>query len=172
MTVQSILIKKLHEQGEVNPIAYLVKLARKHTIPEIQKMMGVSYFVVLKFFKRHNIEVIPAKSTMNKWVGGDALTMFKKDAKTMTVKQIAQKYGIPARSVGVYLSNNDIKAVRPEPHNKKSGADCREDSRNFEPTIKTFNCLGICKKPQPIELMSAKKDVCQRCLKNQIRGRV
>lgn len=94
--------------------------------------------------------------------------------KTMSIDEMAEQIGINSSSLMNYCNKHDIRAprtVRPLSDAKKAKRALAIAEGNNENKVKTFLCVA-CHCDKSIELLSVKKDVCQRCLKNQIRSRV
>ena len=94
--------------------------------------------------------------------------------KTMSIDEMAEQIGVNSSSLMNYCNKHDIRAprtVRPLSEAKKAKRALAIAEGNNEKKVQLFLC-DDCKKSKAFALMSNKKDICQRCLKNQIRSRV
>jgi hypothetical protein len=161
MSMQSSIITTMRDAGIDDPLTTLLELAKKMPINEICEMFGLKYSRLTNFFYRRNVKSATVKPTLRSIIGDDIDTILPELGKTMTCEQIAEKYGVAPKKISNYMGDKGHKAVK-----------IRRTKNDDEfGVVKMFLCVD-CKKPNSIELMSAKKYVCLRCLKNQIRGRV
>lgn len=161
MAMQSSIITTMKEAGIDDPLTTLLDLANKIPINEICEMFGLEYSRLTYFLYRRNVKSATVKPTLRSIIGDDIDTILPELGKTMTYIEIAEKYGVSPNKISNYMGDKGHKAVK-----------IRKTKNDDEfGTVKSFICID-CKKPNAVTLMSAKKDVCQRCLKNQIRGRV
>lgn len=142
MSMQSQIVVTLKDAGIDDPITTLLDLAKKMTVADICEMFGIERSKLVPFLHRRKIECVVKKE-------------YLRDS------QIAQKYKVPIKKISNYMGAHDFKAIK----ERKTKND--DEFSN----VPMFLCVD-CKKPNNITLMSSKKDVCQRCLKNKIRGRV
>jgi hypothetical protein len=161
MAMQSSIITTMKDAGIDDPLTKLMDLAKEIPFHEICEMFGLEYQRLTNFLYRRNVKSATVKPTLRSIIGDDIDTILPELGKTMTYEQIAKKYGVSAKKISNYMGDKGHKAVkiRKTKNDDEFGA------------VKVFLCVD-CKKPNSLVLMSAKKDVCQRCLKNQIRGRV
>ena len=161
MSMQSSIITTMKDAGVDDPLTKLMDLAKKMTVADICEMFGIEYSRLTNFLYRRNIKSATAKPYLRDIIGDDIDTILPELGKTMTYEQIAQKYGVATKKISNYMGDKGHKAIkiRRTKNDDEFGA------------VKMFLCVD-CKKPNSFTLMSIKKDVCQRCLKNQIRGRV
>lgn len=161
MSMESQIVVTLKDAGIDDPISTLLDLARKMTVADICEMFGIERSKLVPFLHRRKIECVVKKEYLRDIIGDDIDEILPMLGQTMTCSQIAQKYKVPIKKIGNYMAAHNFKAVK-----------IRKTKNDDEfASIPMFLC-DDCKKPNAITLMSSKKDVCQRCLKNQIRGRV
>lgn len=161
MSMQSQIVVTLKDAGIDDPITTLLDLAKKMTVADICEMFGLEYQRLTNFLYRRNVKSATVKPTLRSIIGNDIDSILPELGKTMTYEQIAEKYGVTAKKISNYMGDKGIKAVK-----------IRKTKNDDElVNVKAFLCTD-CKKPNSLVLMSTKKDVCQRCLKKQIRGRV
>ena len=161
MSMQSSIITTMKDEGVDDPLTTLLELAKKMPIIEICEMFGLEYSRLTNFLYRRNVKSATVKPTLRSIIGDDIDTILPDLGKTMTCEQIAKKYGVASKKISNYMGERSFKAVK-----------IRKTKNDDElVNVKVFLCTH-CKKPNSMVLMSAKKDVCKRCLKNQIRGRV
>ena len=161
MAMQSSIITTMKDAGIDDPLTTLLELAKKMPINEICEMFGLEYQRLTNFLYRRNVKSATVKPTLRSIIGDDIDTILPELGKTMIYEQIAKKYGVTAKKISNYMGEKGHKAVkiRKTKNDDEFGA------------VKAFLCTD-CKKPNSMVLMSAKKDVCKRCLRNQIRSRV
>ena len=161
MSMQSQIITTMKDAGVDDPLTTLLELAKKMPIIEICEMFGLDYSRLTNFLYRRNVKSATVKPTLRSIIGDDIDVILPKLGKTMTCEQIAEKYGVAPKKISNYMGERSFKVVkiRKTKNDDEFGA------------VKVFLCTH-CKKPNSMVLMSAKKDVCKRCLKNQIRGLV
>ena len=161
MAMQSSIIATMKDAGIDDPLTTLLELAKKMPINEICEMFGLEYQRLTNFLYRRNVKSATVKPTLRSIIGDDIDTILPELGKTMTYEQIAKKYGVTAKKISNYMGDKGHKAIkiRKTKNDDEFGA------------VKMFLCVD-CKKPNSMVLMSAKKDVCKRCLRNQIRSRV
>jgi len=161
MAMQSQIITTMKDAGIDDPLTTLLELAKKMPINEICEMFGLEYQRLTNFLYRRNVKSATVKPTLRSIIGEDIDTILPELGKTMTYEQIAKKYGVEPKKISNYMGYKGHKAIK-----------IRRTTNDDEfGAVKVFLCTD-CKKPNSLTLMSSKKDVCNRCLKNQIRGRV
>ena len=161
MSMQSQIITTMKDAGIDDPLTTLLELAKKTPMHEICEMFGLEYSRLTNFLYRRNVKSATVKPTLRSIIGDDIDTILPELGKTMTYEQIAKKYGVPAKKISNYMGDKGHKAVK-----------IRKTKNDDEfGDIKMFLCID-CKKQNAFVFMSVKKDVCKRCLRNQIRGRV
>jgi predicted hydrocarbon binding protein len=161
MSMQSSIITTMKDAGIDDPLTKLMDLAKKMTVADICEMFGFERSVLENFLYRRKIACVTKKPYLRDIIGDDIDTILPELGKTMTCEQIAEKYGVAPKKISNYMGDKGHKAIK-----------IRKTKNDDEfGVVKVFLCSD-CKKPNSLTLMSAKKDVCQRCLKNQIRGRV
>ena len=161
MAMQSSIIATMKDAGIDDPLTTLLELAKKMTVGDICEMFGLERSIMQHFLYKRKITCVTKKPYLRDIIGDDIDTILPDLGKTMTCEQIAKKYGVASKKISNYMGERSFKAVkiRKTKNDDEFGA------------VKAFLCVD-CKKPNSMVLMSAKKDVCKRCLKNQIRGRV
>lgn len=161
MAMQSQIITTMIEAGIDDPLITLLDLAKKMPMSEICEMFGLEYSRLTNFLHRRNVKSATKKPYLRNIIGDDIDTVLPELGKTMTCEQIAEKYGVPKKKISNYMSERGYKAVKI----------CKIKNDDEPCDVKVFLCVD-CKTKNALTLMSTKKDVCNRCLKNQIRGRV
>ena len=161
MAMQSQIITTMIHAGIDDPLTTLLELAKKMTVGDICEMFGFERTVLGHFLYKRKITCLTKKPYLRDIIGDDIDTILPELGKTMTYEQIAKKYGVTAKKISNYMGDKGHKAIkiRKTKNDDEFGA------------VKAFLCTD-CKKPNSMVLMSAKKDVCKRCLRNQIRSRV
>ena len=161
MAMQSSIIATMKDAGIDDPLTTLLELAKKMTVGDICEMFGFERTVLGHFLYKRKITCLTKKPYLRDIIGDDIDTILPELGKTMTYEQIAKKYGVTAKKISNYMGDKGHKAIkiRKTKNDDEFGA------------VKMFLCVD-CKKPNSMVLMSAKKDVCKRCLRNQIRSRV
>lgn len=161
MSMQSQIITTMIHAGIDDPLTTLLELAKKMTVGDICEMFGFERTVLGQFLYKRKITCLTKKPYLRDIIGDDIDVILPKLGKTMTCEQIAKKYGVSSKKISNYMGERSFKAVK-----------IRKTKNDDElVNVKAFLCVD-CKKPNSLALMSTKKNVCQRCLKNQIRGRV
>jgi hypothetical protein len=161
MSMQSQIITTMKDAGVDDPLTTLMDLAKKMTVGDICEMFGFERTVLGHFLYKRKITCLTKKPYLRDIIGDDIDTILPELGKKMTYEQIAKKYGVTAKKISNYMGDKGHKAIK-----------IRRTTNDDEfGAVKMFLCVD-CKKPNSLTLMSSKKDVCQRCLKNHIRGRV
>ena len=161
MSMQSSIITTMKNAGVDDPLTTLMDLAKKMTVGDICEMFGLERSIMQHFLYKRKITCVTKKPYLRDIIGDDIDTILPELGKTMTYEQIAKKYNVATKKISNYMGEKGHKAVK-----------IRRTKNDDEfGVVKMFLCVD-CKKPNSLTLMSAKKDVCNRCLKNQIRGRV